>query len=225
MDAEQCRAMLRSCLAACLTACLAALLAIAAHGAPLTRAQALAALAQPDSRTRLAGVERLAAVGAAADAERVLDRLADADPGVREAAAAAAWQIWGRSGDAAIDQLFARGLAQMRSAALPDALATFNEIVRRRPAFAEGWNKRATIYFLLGKYEKSLQDCAEVFKRNPRHFGALSGAGQIHLQQGNLRRALELFRQALDVNPNLEGLALTIDLIEQRLRSGERGAI
>ncbi len=206
-----------------LTACLAALLTIAAHGAPLTRAQALAALTQPDSHARLAGVERLAAVGAAADAGRVLDRLADADPGVREAAAAAAWQIWGRSGDAATDRLFAHGLAQMRAAALPEALATFNEIVRRRPAFAEGWNKRATIYFLLGEYDKSLQDCAEVFKRNPRHFGALSGAGQIHLQLGNLRRAGELFRQALDVNPNLEGLALTIELIEHHLRGGERG--
>ena len=209
----------------CLTACLAALLAINAHGAPLTRAQAVAALAKPDARERLAGVERLAAVGTPADAGRVLDRLADADPDVREAAAATAWQIWGRSGDPGTDQLFARGLAQMQAAALPEALTTFNEVVRRRPAFAEGWNKRATIYFLLGEFDKSLQDCAEVFKRNPRHFGALSGAGQIHLLQGNLRRALELFRQALDVNPNLEGAALTIELIEQRLRSGERSTI
>lgn len=228
MNTEQSRTMLRTwltaCLAALLTALLATLLPTPAHGAPLTRAQALAALAKPEAHARRAGVERLATIGAAADAGPVLDRLADANPGVREAAAAAAWQIWGRSGDPAIDQLYARGLAHMQAAALPQALATFSEVVRRKPAFAEGWNKRATIYFLLGENDKSLQDCAEVFKRNPRHFGALSGAAQIHLQRGNLRLALELFRQALDVNPNLEGAALTIELIELRLRNGERSA-
>ena len=95
---------------------------------------------------------------------------------------------------------------------------------RHRPAFAEGWCKRVTIYFLPDENEKSPQDSAEVFTRNPRHLGALSGAGQIHLQQGKLRRALELFRQALDVNSFLEDAALTIAVIEQRLRSGEPGA-
>ena len=121
----------------------------AAPGAALTRAQALSAIAQPDAALRLAGLQRLARVGAMADAERVLDRLADTDDEVREAAQAAAWQIWSRSGDAAIDRLFAQGLAQLEAEALADALATFSRIVRLKPAFAEGWNKRATVFFLL----------------------------------------------------------------------------
>ena len=192
---------------------------------PLTRTQALAALAQPDAAARLAAVDRLAEIGTMIDADRVLDRLADIDPRVRDAAAAAAWQIWRRTGDPAIDQLFSRGLEQMQAAALADALATFDEVVRRKPGFAEGWNKRATIYFLLGENEKSLRDCDEVFKRNPRHFGALSGAGQIHLQLGNLRRALDFFRRAVEVNPNLAGPAQVIPLIERRLRDGDRNTI
>jgi tetratricopeptide (TPR) repeat protein len=194
------------------------LLAAASYGADLTRQQALKAAEQPDATTRLAGVERLGEIGQMPDADRLLPRLGDADPRVRESAADAMWRIWSRSGDPAIDQLFARGVGQMQAAALDDALATFNDIVSRKPAFAEGWNKRATIYFLLGDNERSLKDCDEVFKRNPNHFGALSGAGQIHLKLGNLELALEFFKRAVRVNPNLEGLSQIIPMLEQHLR-------
>ena len=76
-----------------------ALLLGAAHAAPMTRAQALTALAQADAKARLAGVERLAEIGVQADADRVIQRLGDVDPEVRSASAAAVWQIWSRSGD------------------------------------------------------------------------------------------------------------------------------
>jgi len=195
-----------------------ALLAFAAQAAPLTRAQALKALEQPESAARRAGVERLAEIGRMEDVDRVLARLDDPDEQVRDLAAAATWQIWSRSGDPAIDKLFARGMEQMEATALEDALATFSTIVKRKPAFAEGWNKRATIHFLLGHFEESLTDCDEVFKRNPKHFGALSGAGQIHLQLGHPELALDFFRRAVAVNPNLEGAAAMIPVLEELLR-------
>jgi tetratricopeptide (TPR) repeat protein len=189
-----------------------------AGAAPLTRAEALKALEQPDAAARLAAIERLGEIGTGTDVDRVLDRLSDADARLRSAAAAATWQIWSRSGDPAIDKLFARGVEQMQDAALPDALATFATIVRRKPAFAEGWNKRATIYFLLGKYSESLKDCDQVLKRNPKHWGALSGAGQIHLQLGHPEQALDFFRRAVAINPNLEGPAEMIPVLEELLR-------
>jgi len=208
----------------------ALLLSGASVAAPWTRAQALDAVAQPDPAARLAAVDRLAEIGLMVDAGRVIERLGDTDPRVRVAAQGAIWRIWSRSEDPQIDKLFAQGVEQMQRSALDDALTTFNEIVRRKPDFAEGWNKRATIYFLLGQNEtslldKSLQDCDEVFKRNPQHFGALSGAGQIHLQLGHPRRALEYFRQAVQVNPNLDGPAQMIPLLEQHLRNVERNTI
>ena len=187
-------------------------------GAELTRPQALQAAEQPDADTRLAAVARLAEIGEMADADRLLPRLRDDDPRVRDSAADAMWRIWSRSGDPAIDALFARGLEQMSAGAFDGALATFNDIVQRKPGFAEGWNKRATIYFLIGENEKSLTDCDEVFKRNPNHFGALSGAGQIHLRLGHPERALEFFKRALQVNPNLEGPAQLVPLLERHLR-------
>jgi tetratricopeptide (TPR) repeat protein len=200
----------------------AALMATGASAAPMSRAQALAALARADAATRAAAVERLAEVGRMADASRVIERLSDANPEVRSVAAAAIWRIWSRSGDPAIDRLFALGLAQMNASEFDAALKTFDEIVRRKPAFAEGWNKRATIQFLLGRFEASLQDCDEVLKRNPQHFGALAGAGQIHLQLGDTRRALEFFRRALDVNPNLAGPAQIVPLLERQLENEDR---
>ena len=199
-------------------ALVAALLALAAHAAPLTRAEALKALEQADVAARRGAVERLAEVGRMEDVDRLLARLDDADSDVRDLAAAATWQIWSRSGDPAIDKLFARGMAQMEAAALDDALATFSAIVKRKPAFAEGWNKRATILFLLGRLDESLKDCDQVLKRNPKHFGALSGAGQIHLQLGHAELALEFFRRALAVNPNLEGAAQIVPVLEELLR-------
>lgn len=199
---------------------LAPLRAPAAEPAP-TRAQALRALDHAEALQRAKAVERLAEVGTMPDAERVAGRLRDAHPGVRALAQAALWRIWSRSGNAAIDQLLATGVEQMARGDLDPALATFDTIVKRKPDFAEGWNKRATVLYLLGRDEASLADCEQVLKRNPRHFGALSGMTQIHLRRGNPQAALAAWERALEANPNLEGGQETLERLEQAVR--ERG--
>jgi tetratricopeptide (TPR) repeat protein len=85
------------------------------------------------------------------------------------------------------------------------------------PEFAEGWNKRATVYFLVGDFERSLKDCDEVIKRNPHHFGALAGYGQIYMQLDDYERAIEYFKRALTVNPNLDGVELQVRVLEHAL--------
>ena len=187
-----------------------------------TRSQALRAIEHASAQERFAGVMRLAEVGVMADADRLVTRLRDDSEEVRFVAAAALWQIWGRSGDAAIDALYQRGVQQMETAQIPQALATFSEIIRRKPAFAEGWNKRATLHYLMGNFELSLKDCDEVMKRNPNHFGALSGYGQIYLNLGDLEKALAYFERALAVNPNLPGANITIRQLQQQLQEKQR---
>ena len=187
------------------------------RGAP-SRQQALAAIEAPEPALRLAGVARLGEVGRMADAERLVARLRDADAEVRDAAQAALWQVWSRSGDAAVDALLARGTAQMQRGELDAALASFDAVVRRRPGFAEGWNKRATVHYLRGDNALSLADCDQVLRRNRHHFGALSGAGQIHLRLGQVEQALAFFERAVAVNPNLIGPQQTIPMLEQQLR-------
>lgn len=193
-----------------------------ALAAPLTREQALAAAERQDRAVHLTGIGRLAEIGRMADVERLLPLLGAPERERRDAVQAAILQIWSRSGDAAIDKLYARGVAQMQASDLDAALATFSDIVKRRPAFAEGWNKRATVYFLRGQYELSLADCEQVFKRNPRHFGALSGAGQIHLKQGQLKLALKYFRLVAAINPNLEGTVETVHELERQIDGDSR---
>ncbi len=196
--------------------------AAVAQAAELTRDQSLRALDHADAAKRVEAIERLGTIGRMADADVLMRRLDDDDDDVRGAATDAIWRIWSRSGDAAIDRLFARGVEHMQQQSFDDALKVFDEIVRRKPAFAEGWNKRATLYFLLGENEKSLRDCDEVLKRNPRHFGALAGAGQIHLRLGHLEQALEFFQRARKVNPNLDAIRAAIPLLEQKLTEQQR---
>lgn len=200
-----------------LAALLSAGQALAQEPRGMSRQRALADLQQKDAQTRAGACAVLAELGTPADLPLLMAALYDQDGRVRQAAEGAIWQVWGRSGDQATDRLFERGLAQMQSRELPDAVKTFSQVIGMKPDFAEGWNKRATVYFLLGEDDLSLKDCAEVLKRNPQHFGVLSGYGQIYVRKGDLERALDYFRRALNVNPNMEGVRNSIGLIEKAL--------
>ena len=186
--------------------------------APQTREQALAALRHADAATRAEGVVWIANRGAMTDAPLLHERLRDESPFVRGYAEQALWLLWGRSGDAAIDQLMARGTEQMQAGQHDQAIQTFSSVIRAKPEFAEGWNRRATVHYLAGDYERSIADCVEVLKRNPRHFGALSGMGQIYFGLQQYETALSWYRRALDVNPNMTGVELNIKGIEELLR-------
>jgi tetratricopeptide (TPR) repeat protein len=186
--------------------------------APASRQEALSGLQSADAPTRAAAVAWIARNGRAGDDAPLYARLRDESPTVRGFAEQALWLIWSRSGDTAIDQLLERGVDEMQSGRSREAIATFSEVIRRRPAFAEGWNKRATALYLAGEFQRSLADCDEVLKRNPRHFGALSGAGLIHLALEQHRQALQWFRRALEVNPNMEGIEAEAQRLEALLR-------
>ena len=178
---------------------------------PLTREQALSGLGQSDRETRRQAAAWMGEVGRMEDVPALVKALRDPDPVVRALSEQALWQVWSRSGDAEIDAQFQEGVAQMTQRDGPAAIATFSRIIEKRPEFAEGWNKRATVYFLMGEYEKSLADCDEVLKRNPSHFGVLSGYGQIYLQLNQPERALSYFERALAVNPNMEQVERVIE--------------
>lgn len=201
------------------------LCAAGAGAADITREQALKQLSSKNAATRLAAVKRLAVVGRESDGAALTKLLFDDNEATRAATEAALWAVWGRSGDAQIDALYKKGVAQMNTAEAEAAIATFSEIIRRKPDFAEGWNKRATVYFFTKRYKESLADCEEVIKRNPHHFGALSGYGQIYAQLDDLDKALEYFEKALAINPNMDGVALNIIAIRKLRTTRARGAV
>jgi len=181
-----------------------------------TRQQASRDLASADIATRRAAAGQLGEVGRMTDVAALVKALRDRDEETRAIAEAAIWEIWGRSGDAEIDELYQKGLQLMNFGAAGEAIKVFTIIIGKKPEFAEGWNKRATLYYSIGEYQKSLRDCDEVMKRNPLHFGALAGYGMIYTQLNQLERALDYFRRALKINPNMQGVAINIELLEKQ---------
>jgi len=208
----------------------AAFLALTAAAQPpypeiTTRAAALEALEHADARYRIAGVVYIGRTGLAADGPLLVKRLSDENPLVRELAEAGVWLVWSRSGDAETDYLLAAGAEEMRAGRYARAIGIFSKVIERQPDFVEGWNKRATAYYLAGDLHKSLADCDEVMKRNPQHFGALSGYGQIYVRLEEYEKAIEYFRRALAVNPNLTDLATVIHRLEELVRERRRRSI
>ena len=190
-----------------------------------TRVQALKALDLPSAQARLAAVVRLADVGTMQDADRIALRLHDDDEQVRLVAGAALWQIWSRSGSKAIDTQYQRGVQLMEAAQLKEAISTFSDIIKKQPTFAEAWNKRATLYYMMGEYQLSLKDCDEVLKRNRHHFGALSGYAQIYTELGDFKRAIDYFERALKVNPSLPNAESTLRFLQDKLARKERNTV
>ena len=185
--------------------------------------EALRALA--DVETRRAAALWLGQKGLMDDAPALVQALRDQDPLVRTSAEQALWQVWSRSGDDEVDGLLALGIEQMSAREGDAAVETFSRVIARRPDFAEGWNKRATAHYLMGAYAKSLADCDEVLKRNPYHFGALSGYGMIYLQLDQPARALEYFERALAVNPNLSSVVDTVEMLKRLLSQRRKDTI
>ena len=185
---------------------------------PKSRAEALAALKNADTATRAEAVVWIANRGSMADAPLLHERLRDESAFVRNFAEQGLWLLWTRSGDAEIDGLMARATEEMQASRYAQAIALLDQVVHKKPAFAEGWNRRATVHYLAGDLRKSIADCDEVLKRNPGHFGALSGMGQIYLQMEDEPNALKWFRRALEVNPNMLGVEMNVKMLEERLK-------
>ena len=118
-------------------------------------------------------------------------------------AEAALWRMWCRSGDAEVDRWLAEGVEAMEGRDLAGAERIFARIIERAPDFAEGWNKRATVRYLAGNYDGSIEDCRETLARKPHHFGALSGQGLCHMALGQHGEAAAMFRRTLAVHPHL----------------------
>jgi len=197
----------------------------AASSERLNDQQVQKALSHAEPERRINGLRRLLKRGTAKDAGLVYPLLSDTEPAVRQAALATVWQLWGRSGDAAIDKLYREGLNLMQSGDTPKAIEVFGSIIAKRPEFAEAWNKRATIYYMSGEYDLSLRDCEEVLKRVPQHFGALVGYAQMLSERSQPERALELMERASQVNPYLANADLMMRALRVQIETNRKNLL
>lgn len=125
------------------------------------------------------------------------------------------WDNWYQHDDPDVEALMEKGQTSIRSAKYNDALGYFSEIIQLDPNFAEGWNRRATVYFLMGEYELSTSDVAETLEREPRHFGALSGQGMIYIQLRDVANALEYMERAIEENPHMPRVKNSIENLKK----------
>jgi tetratricopeptide (TPR) repeat protein len=114
------------------------------------------------------------------------------------------WALWLASGSDTTDLLMTRAKTAMDSKDYDLAIRLLDAVITVNPDYAEGWNRRATVYFLKKDYGRSIADIRQVLAREPRHFGALTGLGTMLQEVGDEKRALEAFRRALAVNPRLQ---------------------
>jgi hypothetical protein len=122
------------------------------------------------------------------------------------------WALWFHSGSDTADLLMSRVRSAVDGKDTDLGLKLLDSIIAFKPDYVEAWNRRATIYFSQKHYGRAIADIRQVLAREPRHFGALTGLGLILQEIGDDKRALEVFRRALAVNPHLDRVP---DLVKQ----------
>jgi tetratricopeptide (TPR) repeat protein len=128
------------------------------------------------------------------------------------------WRIWIESDDGLANRLMQGGIEAMVSRQHALALDFFDRLVERAPDFAEGWNKRATVHYLMQDYQASVFDIERTLELEPRHFGALSGLGLIYDAIGEPAAALRSYEAAVAINPHLDGTRQRIEALRRLLR-------
>ena len=112
------------------------------------------------------------------------------------------WNIWSIADNQETQIIFDEANQFMDVGELDNAIELFTKVVKQSPEFAEGWNKRATVYFLKGELNKSISDIEKTLNLEPRHFGALDGLAEIYLMQDDLVGAALIYRRILEINPS-----------------------
>jgi tetratricopeptide (TPR) repeat protein len=147
--------------------------------------------------------------------------LHDEDRGVRMLAEGAIGRLWCRVGTPQERKRLEKLVALNAARRFIEATSEATKAIDRAPHLAECWNQRAVALFAQGRYGESVRDCDRTLELNPYHFGAAAGMGQCYLKLNNRRAALECFRRALRLNPNLEGIRAHVLYLQRTLKSQE----
>ena len=151
--------------------------------------------------------------------ETLLDRLAySSSPSNSGLIRKEVWSLWlegyiDRTNKSKIDG----ALDLFNAGKLEQAEIAFSEIIELDPDYVEGWNKRATVKFLLGDFHGSLKDIEEVLKRQPLHFGAISGSGLIHMHNSNFREAYKSYKRLTEIDPHNEDGKRFLPMLENKI--------
>lgn len=141
--------------------------------------------------------------------ERLLQALKNSDETVRNQATGELWHMWFHQKGVQSAKRLIESQTLVEAERNDEAKTILDELIRIQPDFAEAWNRRAVLNYMLGKYSDAIHDCEKTLELIPYHFGALHGLGLCHASVGNYLEAIQCFRRTLDIQP--------FSLINQRL--------
>ena len=127
------------------------------------------------------------------------------------------WGVWLGSGGDTTNLLISRVRTAIEAKELDLAIQLLDSVIEFKPEYVEGWNQRATVYYLKKDYTRALADLAQVLAREPRHFGALFGVGVIMQEFGDDRRALDVYRRALDLDPHMKRVPDLVKTLSEKV--------
>lgn len=130
------------------------------------------------------------------------------------------WEIWLQHPNPDVERLMLLGTERMNARAVADAMLIFTQLIENFPDYAEAWNKRATLNYMIGEQEASEEDIQQTLALEPRHFGALSGLGLVYLARNELSKAKKAFEDLIEVHPNSPNAVANLELINEQLKFG-----
>jgi len=129
------------------------------------------------------------------------------------------WKLWStHPNDEKLTNLLAEGSAAVNNNQLTEAINIFTKVIELDPNWAEAWNKRATVFYLVGKFQKSQDDIDKVLNLEKRHFGALAGQGLVNIQLKNYEKAIKSYQKALEIYPSMRSPVMMIKEIEALIK-------
>ena len=129
------------------------------------------------------------------------------------------WKLWStHPNDEKLTTLLAEGSAAVNNNQLTEAINIFTKVIELDPNWAEAWNKRATVFYLVGKFQKSQDDIDKVLNLEKRHFGALAGQGLVNIQLKNYEKAIKSYQKALEIHPSMRSPVMMIKEIEALIK-------
>ena len=126
------------------------------------------------------------------------------------------WHIWMEHHDPEVENAMFQGLEALKLQLFEKAFGHFSLLIKLAPDYAEGWNKRATVLYLMGRFNESESDVVKTLELEPRHFGALSGQGLIRIALEDWTGAIFFLESALKINPHMHGVILNLKYARQK---------
>lgn len=127
------------------------------------------------------------------------------------------WREWSDSGSASVDLMMQWSQKAIEAQKFDVALDFLDQVTTLDPGYAEGWNRRATVHYMMRNFGKSLADIEQTLRLEPRHFGALSGMARIMADAGHKQSALEAWQQVLAIYPMMRGAQAEVSTLSEEL--------